>query len=224
MEKVHNVPWVKGQERQFLCLVHNAIMQCLCFHRIWSRYEGVLWGQWVWTRYTVLWIGCTSFLDQVYCSLELVLCTLDQGSMQVFLCLQAGAWCNSAEEVLQHLINLCAPAAAVSRRDASNHSHYFMSIWRSSSMRKVGKLQTLHYRLRCTIGVLNVQKKSKSKLFFLTEGISKSKNFALFVKIMTQILYQKNFITFSESKYCQNHGQCSEKVERGLSKGWIFVW
>ena len=26
----------------------------------------------------------------------------------------------------------------------------------------------------------------------------------------------KNFITFSESKYVQNHGQCSEKVEQGL--------
>ena len=30
---------------------------------------------------------------------------------------------------------------------------------------------------------------------------------------MTQILYQKSFITFSENKYGQNHGQCSEKVE-----------
>ena len=51
--------------------------------------------------------------------------------------------------------------------------------------------QSVHYRLRCNIGVLNVQKKSKSKLLFLTEGIPNSKNFALFVKIMTQILYQK---------------------------------
>ena len=30
---------------------------------------------------------------------------------------------------------------------------------------------------------------------------------------MTQILYQKSFITFSENKYGQKHGQCSEKVE-----------
>ena len=77
----------------------------------------------------------------------------------------------------------------------------------------------LHYRLRCPIGFLNIQKKSKSKRLFLTEGITKSKNFALFVKIMTQILYQKYFITFSESTYGQNHGQCSEEVERGLSGG-----
>ena len=77
----------------------------------------------------------------------------------------------------------------------------------------------MHYRLRGSIEVLNVQKKSKSKRLFLTEGITKSKNFALFVKIMTQILYQKYFITFSEQSYGQNHGQCSEKVEGGLSKG-----
>ena len=31
--------------------------------------------------------------------------------------------------------------------------------------------------------------------------------------IMTQILYQQIFITFSESKYGQNHGQYSEKVD-----------
>ena len=79
--------------------------------------------------------------------------------------------------------------------------------------------QSLHYRLMCPIGFLNVQKKSKSKRLFLTQGIPKSDNFALFVKIMTQILYQKNFMTFSESKYGQNHGQCSEKVEGGLSGG-----
>ena len=68
------------------------------------------------------------------------------------------------------------------------------------------------------------QKKSKSKRLFLTQGIPKSKIFALFVKVMTQILCQKKFITFSERKYGQNHGQCSEKVELGLSKGRFFVW
>ena len=78
---------------------------------------------------------------------------------------------------------------------------------------------SMHYRLRGSIGFLNVQKKSKSKRLFLTQGIPKSDNFALFVEILTQILYQKNFINFSESKYGQNHGQCSEKVERGLSGG-----
>ena len=83
---------------------------------------------------------------------------------------------------------------------------------------------TMHYRLRCPIKFLNIQKKSKSKVLFLTEGIPKSKKIALFVKIMTQILYQKYFVTFSESKYGQNHCQCSEKVEWGLSKGWFLVW
>ena len=78
---------------------------------------------------------------------------------------------------------------------------------------------TLHYRLRGSIGFLNAQKKSKSKRLFLTQGIPKSETFALFVKIMTQILYQKNFITFSENKYGQNHGQYSEMVEGGLSGG-----
>ena len=47
---------------------------------------------------------------------------------------------------------------------------------------------SLHYRLRGSIGFLNVQKVSKSRLLFLTEGTSKTDNFALFVKIMTQIL------------------------------------
>ena len=77
---------------------------------------------------------------------------------------------------------------------------------------EVGGGYPMHYRLRCAIGFLNVQKKPKSKRSFLTQGIPKSENFALFVKIMTQILYQKKIITFSESKYGENHGQCSEKV------------
>ena len=60
----------------------------------------------------------------------------------------------------------------------------------------------------------NIQKNA-----VLTQGIPKSETFALFVKIMTQIFCQQSFTTFSENKYDQNHGQCSEKVERGLSKG-----
>ena len=82
----------------------------------------------------------------------------------------------------------------------------------------------MYNRLRGSIGFLNVKKKSKSIRLFLSQGIPKSDNFALFVKIITQILYQKNFMTFSESKYGQNHGQCSEKVEEGLSGGWFLVW
>ena len=70
-----------------------------------------------------------------------------------------------------------------------------------------GKIFPMHYRLRCPIGFLNVQKYSKSKRLVLTQGIPKSETFALFVKIMTQILCQKSFTTFSENKYAQNHGQ-----------------
>ena len=83
---------------------------------------------------------------------------------------------------------------------------------------------TMHYRLRGSIGFLNAQKKSKSKRLFLTQGTPKYDKFALFVKIMTQILCQKSFTTFSENKYAQNHGQCSEKVEGSLSEGWILPW
>ena len=36
-----------------------------------------------------------------------------------------------------------------------------------------------------------------------------------FVKIMTNILYQQKYVTFSESKCCQNHGQ-----GQGSEKGW----
>ena len=53
-----------------------------------------------------------------------------------------------------------------------------------------GCILTLHYRLRGPIGLLNVQKVSKSRRLFLTEGTSKTDNFALFVKIMTQIFAQ----------------------------------
>ena len=51
--------------------------------------------------------------------------------------------------------------------------------------------QSLHYRLRGSIGFLNAQKKSKSKRLFLTQGTPKYDNFALFVKIMTQICTKK---------------------------------
>ena len=60
-------------------------------------------------------------------------------------------------------------------------------------------VQPMHYRLRGSIGFLNVQKKSKSKRLFLTEGISKSKNVALFVKILNQIFYQNYFMTFQKA-------------------------
>ena len=51
--------------------------------------------------------------------------------------------------------------------------------------------EAMHYRLRGSIGFLNAQKKSKSKRLFLTQGTPKYDNFALFVKIMTQICTKK---------------------------------
>ena len=66
--------------------------------------------------------------------------------------------------------------------------------------------------------VFKRQKKSKSKGLFLTQGTPKYDNFALFVKIMTQVV-PTNVIIVSENKYVQNHGQCSEKVEGSLSGG-----
>ena len=83
---------------------------------------------------------------------------------------------------------------------------------------------SVHYRLRCSIGFWNEQKVDKSRCLFLSQKTPLSWRKWFFDQNMTQILYQKSFITFSENKYGQNHGQCSEKVERGLSTGWFFVW
>ena len=85
-------------------------------------------------------------------------------------------------------------------------------------------MSSLHYGLRCSIGFWNEQKVDNSRCLFLSQKTPLSWRKLFFDQNMTQILYQKSFITFSENKYGQNHGQCSEKVEGGLSKGWIFVW
>ena len=82
----------------------------------------------------------------------------------------------------------------------------------------------MHYRLRCSIGFWNEQKVDKSRCLFLSQKTPLSWRKWFFDPNMTQILYQKSFITFSENKYGQNHGQCSEKVEGGLSRGWFLVW
>ena len=60
----------------------------------------------------------------------------------------------------------------------------------------------LHYRLslRGTIGFLNDQKKSKSKRLFLTQGTSKTDNFELFVKVMTQIEW---YVRPDQTRSCQ---------------------
>ena len=82
------------------------------------------------------------------------------------------------------------------------------------------KREPLHSRLRRSIGFLNVQK----QMVVSHSRNSKIWQFCTFCEDYDPNLHQKNFITFSESKYGQNHGQCSEKVERGLSGGWFLVW
>ena len=77
----------------------------------------------------------------------------------------------------------------------------------------------LQYRLRCPLGFWN-KKWTKVDACFSVKNTPKPK-LMNFYQNMTQFLYQKSF---SENKYGQNHGQCSEKVERGLSKGQFFVW
>ena len=82
----------------------------------------------------------------------------------------------------------------------------------------------MHYRLRGPIGLLNVQKVSKSRRLFLTEGTSKTDNFALFVKIMTQIFCKIIFSQGWQSETGQKSDKCLEKPERGLRRSWFFVW
>ena len=77
---------------------------------------------------------------------------------------------------------------------------------------------SLHYWLRRPLGVWRVQKVVQSRYLFFTIF------FALCETVMTHILQPKKFIPFSESKYCQNHGQCSEKLEGGLIRGWVLLW
>ena len=82
----------------------------------------------------------------------------------------------------------------------------------------------LHYRLRCSLGFWNEQKVDKSRCLFLSQKTPLNWRKWFFDQNMTQILYQKSFITFSENKYGQNDDQCSGKVEGGLSGGWFLVW
>ena len=77
---------------------------------------------------------------------------------------------------------------------------------------------TMHYRLRGPIGLLNVQKVSESRRLFLTEGTSKTDNFALFVKIMTPIFCTTIFIQGWQSETGQKSDKCLEKPERGLRR------
>ena len=64
-----------------------------------------------------------------------------------------------------------------------------------------------------------MQKVSKSRRLFLTEGASKTNNFALFVRIMTQIFYTIIFSQGWQSETGQKSDKCLEKPERGLRRG-----
>ena len=77
---------------------------------------------------------------------------------------------------------------------------------------------TVHYRLRGPIGLLNVQKVSESRQLFLTDGTSKTDNFALFVKIMTQIFCTIIFNQGWQSETGQKRNKCIEKPEGGLRR------
>ena len=79
-------------------------------------------------------------------------------------------------------------------------------------------IATMHYRLRGPIGLLNVQKVSESRRLFLTEGTSKTDNFALFVKIMTQIFCTIIFSQGWQSETGQKSDKCLEKPEGGLRR------
>ena len=79
-------------------------------------------------------------------------------------------------------------------------------------------IDSMHYRLRGPIGLLNVQKVSESRRLFLTEGTSKTDNFALFVKIMTQIFCTIIFSQGWQSETGQKSDKCLEKPEGGLRR------
>ena len=76
----------------------------------------------------------------------------------------------------------------------------------------------MHYRLRGSIGFINMQKVSKSRRLFLTEGTSKIDNFALFVKNMTQIFYKIIFSQGWHSENGPNSDKCIENPEGGLRR------
>ena len=91
-------------------------------------------------------------------------------------------------------------------------------VWDGGALHWFGVGKPLHYRLRGSIGLLNVQKVSKSRRLFLTDGTSKTDKFALFVKIMTQILCKIIFSQGWQSETGQKSDKCLEKPEGGLRR------
>ena len=78
------------------------------------------------------------------------------------------------------------------------------------NQRRLCFIQPIHYRAR---GQYVFEGKKSGRHLFLI----KKKNYQTLIgMIMTQILHQIFFVTFLESNYCQNHGQCSEN--KGLRK------
>ena len=101
----------------------------------------------------------------------------------------------------------------------------FLSGWECKRSISAGRAAaSMHYRLTGSIGLLNVKKVSKSRWLFLTEGASKTNNFALFVKIMTQIFCSIVFSQGWQSETGQKSDKCLEKPEGGLRRSWFFVW
>ena len=84
--------------------------------------------------------------------------------------------------------------------------------------------EALYYRARGPIGFLKFKKVVISIHLFLIE--KKTQKFSMHLSGLLWPKFCTNFCSwfFLESKYCQNHGQCSENVEGGLSKGWFFSW
>ena len=84
--------------------------------------------------------------------------------------------------------------------------------------------QSLHYRAKGPIGFLKFKKVVISIHLFLIE--KKTQKFSMHLSGLLWPKFCTNFCSwfFLESKYCQNHGQCSEKVEGRLRRGWFFSW
>ena len=80
----------------------------------------------------------------------------------------------------------------------------------------------MHYRARGSIGFLKIKKVVISKHLFHIKEKPPNKKFCTYWDGYDPNFAPNIFRNFLESKYCQNHDQCSEKVEGGLSKGLVF--
>ena len=105
----------------------------------------------------------------------------------------------TVEHTSQKLVSLQPPQQVVDEKRIGDENQ-----------RRLCFIQPIHYRAR---GQYVFEGKKSGRHLFLI----KKKNYQTLIgMIMTQILHQIFFVTFLESNYCQNHGQCSEK--KGLRK------